>query len=329
MSGGAGVHLPMPLVRQPHVLPGLYGVPGTDERTGLRTHSTGAVFYVDPNYPGASDNRDGTLPTDPLLTVAAALTKCQPFRGDTILVGANDNWPEGAHTSDYLTPVQEAVVVTVPGVRIVGAHPSSPAGVPWMPPTAGGPCITVYALDILIEGFAFVGGAVGGTAIYAEWGGVIPHADNLVVRHCYFDRDMDLGIQLEFVWGADIHDNVFQACDTYGIYVDTAGAGIDHCLIHDNVFLDVGTCALNLEDADDCEVFGNRIFNTAAATGGLASLNTMINLTGGFTNLVHHNVLSCRLGAALGQYDDANGAGTNDAWIQNFCMNGPNVLNPA
>ena len=84
--GGDGVHLPLPLVRQPYVLPGQFGVPGTDERTGLRTHPTGAVFYVDPNYPGASDNRDGTSPTDPLLTMAAALTKCLPFRGDTIVV---------------------------------------------------------------------------------------------------------------------------------------------------------------------------------------------------------------------------------------------------
>ena len=318
MSGGAGVHLPMPLVRQPHVLPGLYGVPGTDERTGLRTHSTGVVFYVDPNYPGASDNRDGTLPTDPLLTVGAALARCQAFRGDTIMVAANDNWPEGAGTSDYLAPIQEAVVVTVPGVRIVGANPSSPVGVPWMPPAAGGPCITVYALDTLIEGFAFAGGNVGGTAIYALWGGVIPHGDNLVIRHCYFDDEIDIGIQLEFVWAADIHDNVFERCDAYGIYVAHGGSGIDHCLIHDNFFQNVITCALFLDESDDNDIYGNRILGNPGGAGN------MIDTHGGGNNLVHHNTLSC----SKAQYAVTCLDGAADAWIQNYCIDGPTVANP-
>ena len=321
---GANVHLPLPLVRQPHVLPGQYGVPGTDERTGLRMHPTGAVFYVDPNYPGASDNRDGTLPTDPLLTVAAALAKCLPFRGDTIMVGANDEWPEGAHDSDYQTPIQEAVVVTVPGVRIVGVNPSSPTGVTWRTPATGGPCITVHALDTLIEGFAFIG--AGGTAIYGLWDGVAAHGDSLVVRHCYFDLGVDIGIQLEFVWSADIHDCVFRDCDDYGIYVDPAGFGIDHCLIHDNVFLDVDISALSLRGADDCEIFGNRIFEATAAGGGVAT-DRMIDCTpvaGSGNNLVHHNTLSC----TKAQYPVTCKDGTVDAWVENWCVDGPTVGNP-
>ena len=73
----ADVRMRVPLVRFPTLFPGQMGVPGTDTERGLRTHTTGAVFYVDPNYSGVSDLRDGTDPEDPLRTVAAALTKCQ------------------------------------------------------------------------------------------------------------------------------------------------------------------------------------------------------------------------------------------------------------
>ena len=115
------VRIPFPLTRLNPVYPGqVGGVPGVSTDTGLRTHPTGKVIYVDPNFPGVSDNRDGTDPTDPLQTVAAALTKCQPHRGDVILLAMNDSWMY-ASGAEYATPIQEAVEVTVPGVRIVGA----------------------------------------------------------------------------------------------------------------------------------------------------------------------------------------------------------------
>ena len=98
----ADVRWPIPLWRQHPWYPGqLGGVPGVDTETGLRAHSTGAVFYVDPNYPGVSDARDGTNPTNPLATVAQALTLCQAYRGDTIAVMANDSWEHGGHGQGY------------------------------------------------------------------------------------------------------------------------------------------------------------------------------------------------------------------------------------
>ena len=86
------VRFALPLVRQNPWYPGQTGVVGSDARTGQRLHSTGVILYVDPNYPGASDDRDGTNPTNPLLTVAKALTLCQPYRGDVIAVGASSAW---------------------------------------------------------------------------------------------------------------------------------------------------------------------------------------------------------------------------------------------
>jgi hypothetical protein len=324
---GANVNLPLPLVRLPPWFGGQQGVPGTDVEEGLRTHPTGAVFYVDPNYPGASDQRDGTRPDDPLRTVAAALTKCQAFRGDTIIVGSNDNWPEGGPT-DYSLPVQEAITVSVPGVRIVGAAQSSPAGVPWLVPAAGGPCISVHALDVLIEGFAFIGGAVGGIAIYAEWDGFTLWADNLVVRHCWFDDEIDTGIQLEFIWAADIHDNVFHECDAYGIRVDPMGSGISHCKIHDNWLQDCGISNLSLEGATECLVAGNRVFG-ALAQGAAPAANELIDTAAGGRNLVASNVLSCLLPVpANGDYNDACSSSATDAWVANLCMNGTAITNP-
>ncbi|MBU2177520.1 MAG: hypothetical protein KJ556_20700, partial [Gammaproteobacteria bacterium] len=75
--------------------------------------------------------------------MAAALTKCQPYRGDVIAVMA-------ANTNEYrngalgrLLPISEEVIVTVPGVRIVGVCPSGSVGVWWTPASDGGTCITV------------------------------------------------------------------------------------------------------------------------------------------------------------------------------------------
>ena len=323
----------LPLVRLPPWFPGQMGVPGTDTRTGLRTHPTGAVFYVDPNYPGASDQRDGTNPDDPLRTVGAALTKCQAYRGDTIVVGANGGW-QFSGPSDYPTVIQEAVVVTVPGVRILGAHPSSPVGVVWTPPAAGGPCISVHALDVLIAGFAFVGGIVGGTAISVDWDGVTTFGDNVAVEDCYFDDDIDVGVALEFVWHGAVRRCVFDACDDFGIYVDPAGSGIADCQIVGNWFKDCADSNISLRGAVSCLVAGNFVFSSNAQSGALATdelIDTAVVAFVGGQNIVAHNVLSCILDVAPanGDYDDACSSAATDAWVENYLMNGPSLRNPS
>lgn len=323
----SNVRFDLPLIRANPWYPGQMGVPGTDSETGLRTHPTGAIFYVDPNFPGASDQRDGTNPTAPLLTIAAAVGKCQPYRGDVIVVGANAGWQYADPASSYATTIQESVTLNVAGVRLVGLFPSSSIGVPWEPAAALGTCLTVTAIDCVVEGFAFGTGGLGGNAIYCEWDGLTLFGENLTVRHCLFDDSVDIGIQLEFSWYCHIHDNWFMETDAQAIYVDPAGSGIAYCKIADNRFQNCGY-AMSLQGADDCEVLVNTIFNANAQAAAVAT-DEGIDTTGGARNMVADNFFSCLLPAgANGDWDDLNTAAATDAWVNNHCMNGEAVTNP-
>ncbi|HUW11559.1 MAG TPA: right-handed parallel beta-helix repeat-containing protein [Anaerolineae bacterium] len=324
----ADVSFPLPLTRFNTLFPGQVGVPGGWTETGLRLHCTGAIFYVDPNHSDANDNRDGTDPTSPLATVATALTKCQAFRGDVIAVMANNFWQYGNAADGYALPVTESVIVTVPGVRIVGVSPSGAMGVYWRPAAVDGTCITVRAVDVLVEGFAFLG-RTGGTGVLGQWAAGTTYGDNLVVRHCYFDENLDEGIVLTFVWYADIHDNYFDNCNAYGI----AGAGAGdpgYNRIHHNWFQDCGTSAIWLPGADRNHIYENYVYQVNAASGDAGTLaNCLINLTGGSRNMVHHNTLSCVLpGAVAWDYNATNTAGAGDAWASNWLMDGPSITNP-
>lgn len=320
---------PAPLQRLTPWYPGVLGVPGTDSERGLRMHSSGVVFYVDPNYPGTSDARDGTDPDCPFTTVAAALAKCMPYRGDTIAVMSNNAWQYGSAADLYRTPVAENVTVDVPGVRIVGVSQSSSTGVVWTPATNGGTCITVTAIDVMVEGFLFTQGAMTGcNAIAAVWNGTTAWGDNLTVRNCVFDDTVDIAISLDYVWYAHIHDNEFLDCDNTGIDVVAPGSGAAWLTIHNNIFHNVATCAMDLNNTDDSHVFHNAIYNAAAQSGAAATDEGIIT-TGGGTNQVYDNFFSCLLPVpAVGDYNDLNTAAATDAWINNHCMNGDATTNP-
>ena len=330
-SANVGISGPFPLTRFNTLFPGQFGVLGTANETGLRTDSNGAVFYVDPNFPGVSDLRDGTDPTAPLATVAAALTKCQPYRNDVIYVAGNNSWYYGNTADGRVLPVSEEVEITVPGVRLVGVLPSSPLGVYWNPASNGGTCITVSAIDVVIEGFCFTEGNTyaGCNGIYCEWDGTDLFGENLTVRHCHFDDTVDIAIQLEFAWYCDIWGNVFQECDEYGIYTDVAGSAAAYAKIHENEFRDCGTAAMALlGGCDDNRIWLNSIYNGNAQGGGAAA-NEGINTTGGARNQVEKNTFSCLLPVpAAGDWDNFNSAAATDAWVGNFTMNGPNTTNP-
>lgn len=327
----ANVRLPEQLTRLNPVYPGQLGVSGTSNDEGLRMHSTARVLYVDPNFVGVSDLRDGSDPTCPLESIAAALTKCRDFRGDTIYVMHNDAWQFGPRSTDYNTPIEESVVVTVHGVRIVGVAPSSSLGPLWKPATSGGVACTVDALDVLIEGFCFSGAtegaAVGGTAILVEWDGITVWGENLVVRNCFFDGSVDVGIQLDYSWNCWIYDNEFQGCDTAGIYADPADSPMALCKIHDNIFRDCGI-AMDITEANECEIYRNSIFNTAAQGGGAATGEGIDTGLGG-QNQIFDNAFSCILPAASpGDWDDLNTGDATDAWVNNHCMNGMAITIP-
>jgi len=326
---GTNVNWPVPLTRLNPWYPGQMGVPGTDTETGLRLHSTGAIFYVDPNAVGVSDQRDGTNPNDPLQTVATALTKCQPYRGDTIAVMANNSWTYGNAADGYATAINEEVTITVPGVRLVGINPSG-MGVYWYPVSNAGTQITVHAIDCTIEGFVFSEGPTytGCTAISSEWDGATLFGENLTVRNCVFDDTVDTAIALEYSWYCDIHHNIFWECDEYGIYVDVLGSGAAYNTIHDNIFHDCAIAISLLGGCDLNHIWNNSIYN-GSAQGAAAATNEGINTTGGRENQVFNNYFSCLLPVpANGDYNDLNTAAATDAWIQNYCMNGPATTNP-
>jgi len=316
----SSIAIPLPLTRLPPWYPGQSGVPGTGTETGLRVHTTGAVFYVDPNYPGVSDLRHGTEPLYPLATVGAALTKCQPYRGDTILVMANNAWTYTNPALGWTTPIAEAVTVNVPGIRIVGVSPSGAVGVPWSVPTAQWG-FTVAATDVLIEGFAFMGVGAGSNGIRATWGPPAAFGDNLVVRHCLFDDAILTAISLDFVWNAEVMGCAFEGCD-YGIWCDTPGSSIESVRVIQNWFQGCTLGAITLPEAEDCLIVDNWVHAAVPAT------DTFIDLSAGGGNIVANNWLGCPLGVGAGQYGDVNSAGPGDQWIANKCADGTAITNP-
>jgi len=327
---GANVNFPIPILQLPPMFPGQFGVPGTGSPEGMRTDAIGAIYYVDPNATGVTDQRDGTNPECPLQTVAAALTKCNPYKNDVIVVMPNNSWQYGDATDGLTTAIEEEVTIDVPGVHLVGLSRSG-MGVYWYPASNAGTCITVSAIDVTIEGFFFSEGPTytGCTAISAEWDGATLFGENLTVRNCVFDDTVDIAIQLEYSWYCDIHHCRFWECDQYGVYTAAAGSGTDYTAIHDNEFIDCGTAAIALlGGADNNFIYRNRIFNTSAQ-GAAAAANEGINTTGGATNLVTENYLSCLLPVpANGDLDDFCTAAATDAWVGNYCMNGLQVTNP-
>ena len=290
------------------------------------------ILYVNPNMPLATDaGNTGEEPGTPFATIAAALLRTRDNRGDIILVGQNDAWQYGGG-STWQTPIAEEVVVTTEGVSIIGVSPGG-MGVPWNPVTAAGAgvCITVHALDVFIAGFSFAGVALGGMGIYVLWDGVTSFGENTVIRNCFFDGDMDVGIGLEFPWNNEISHCHFQECDTAGIWCDPAGSGTAYNRIHHNIFHDVGigaTGAISLQGGDDNHIWANSIYNSAAQGAGAAT-DEGIDTTGGSSNLVFDNYLSCLLPVpAAGDLDDFCTAAATDSWNGNYCSNGLQVTNP-
>ncbi len=318
-----------PNIRTPIWAPGQMGVPGSDSHEGLRVSVEGNVYYVDPNYPGATTTADGTLPTNPLSTVAAALARCLPYHGDAIAVMGNNAWGNtygyGRAADGSLLAISEEVIVTVPGVRIVGICPSGANGVVWTPASNGGTCITVRALDTLIEGFFFDEGAFAGcNAISAVWNGTTAWGDNLTVRNCVFSDTVDTGIQLDFSFYVNIYHCAFWDCDAYGIYNDPAANPAEFCDIHDNIFHDCALGAIKAQDMANSHIYRNSVYNGVAQSGA-ACTDLGFDFITGNDNQVFENYFSCALAVV---FADFNSASPTDAWIHNMTMTGETITNP-
>ena len=295
------------------------------------------VIYVNPNHVEATDLGNlGLDPTIPFATIQAALAQTRDNHGDIILVGANQGWQYYSAVDRVAQPaVVETVEVTTNGISIVGVGPS-PLGTYWRPAETTDFCLSVYSMDVHVEGFAFTGvnsGLAVNNGIYAEWGGT-SYGDNLVVTRCFFDQDIDTAIQLNHIYNAEISYCRFQRCEVVGIYCDPAHTAVSYGSIHDNLFMDIGIGggaaigAISLDAAEYTEIFNNRIYNRNAENAAPA-IDEGIDTSSGNYNIVSDNYLSCALPAlANGDYNDFNSGSGTDAWINNHCLNGDATTTP-
>ena len=290
------------------------------------------LLYVNPNHADAADDGNtGENPEQPFLTVAAALVRCRDNRGDVIFVGQNDGWQWGGG-STWQTPIAEEVIITVDGVSLVGIQPGA-MGVPWNPVTAAGAgtCITVNAVDVLIEGFNFFADtALGGTAIAINWNGTTTFGDNTEIAYCQFNEDVDSGIVGNEPYYTHIHHCWFQYVATDGIIA----VSTQSMHIHDCTFLDAGVpnsgAAISLVGTSHSNIHHNYIYNSNAQAGAAAT-NEGINMTGGNDNIISCNWFSCILTdtGANGDWGDLNSGGGSDAWCGNWCTTGLAVTTPS
>jgi len=288
---------------------------GFDTRTGIDSRSYFApgakIFYVDPNNTLAVDAGNlGEDPSVPLYTVAAAVALCRAYMGDTIIVGANDDWRYAAGLRD--TPITESLVIpyTKGGIRIVAAA-TNPMACRWTPAAINQAAITVHATDVLIEGFCFYPAYAGCTGVAAYWDGP-PYGENLTVRHCFFEDGLDYGISLDYSWYAQIYNNHFEAVNNAAIYSLGVEGDVDYAWIHHNTFRNAAVAIglAGLSGPTGCFIYDNLVY----ATPGVANF---IDLTGGAGNFVSGNWLSCTIVQfAATTCQDA----TSGAWVRNHCI---------
>jgi hypothetical protein len=187
----------------------------------------------------------------------------------------------------------------------------------------------------VIEGFCFQGfiaGVSGGTGILVTWDGTTAWADNVTIRNCYFNDDVNIGIQLDYAWYCEISDCKFDQCVAYGIYCDPADSAADFGIAKNNQFYDVGLAgggAMSLDEVDGWLIQNNSIYNALARTPAAAT-DQGINLGAGAGNMVVANFFSYLLPVpAAGDIDDFCSGSNSDCWAGNYCLNGLLVTQPS
>jgi parallel beta-helix repeat protein len=281
----------------------------------------GDNYFVDPNHVNASDLNTGKDANKPLATIQRGITNMAAMHGDNLWVLQNDGWTYGSGTGETIT---EAVVVpaTKPGIHILGAGYGS-MGVNWTAGVTGTFCLTINAMDVVVDGFNFWGSPVDCHGILCDWAAPATFGENTVIRNCTFSSGMDVGIQLEYAWYNEIENCKFHECDDYGIFVDPAGSGISYNKITGNYFNDCAY-AMALDDAEHCLIEGNNIYNTEAQATGTAT-NMGLNTAAGGYNTVNNNTFSC----LLANWDTFNSAAATDAWVNNHVIDGNPTTRPA
>jgi hypothetical protein len=294
------INVGLPMLKFPPFFTGQLGISGSETALGLRQHTVGKVFYVDVNHPLANTSNDGTSPDAPLSTITAALARCTRFSGDTILVAPNGRWQPGFTTGVRSVVITENVVVTVPGVQIIGLQKNG-SGVRWDTSTTagglGGINMDIRVPDVYVAGFEFACDSAAGSACVRVNTNVALgyYSDGSVIQFCKFRAGREVSLVGLHMLGADsivISDCEFVAVGS-GILAAAAADGTEPDLnrLLDCLFIANVTCAANLALWNYGTVKGN-VFN-AAGIGG-----TLLEMAGGVTGMNHvcHNFFSCAAG---------------------------------
>jgi hypothetical protein len=196
-------------------------------------------------------------------------------------------------------------------------------GVYWQPATIGGVCITINALDVLVEGFCFWSEApiTGGTGVLSQWTGTpapLFQGENTVIRNCTFAADLDYGIALDYTWYSYITDNYFHGIGIAAIHNLATTGSPDYSVFARNHFLD-NALAISLPGVDGAFIYENFI------SGNPAAALSFINTAGaGGSNLVSRNSLVC----TIAQYGVNCDSAATDGWMQNYCIDAPTTALP-
>lgn len=305
----------LPVIRQQPIYPGQPGVAGSDVSRGLRSQSSGVVFYVDGSHPNATTTADGTDPNNPLSTITAAMARLVTFHALTSV------------------PAEGSVIVVSPGTYTdnitidrtdypadctIIASANSKFDTVWVP--TAGDALTIDQSGWVVDGFHFQP-ASDGAGVHLTWTAGAGGEDTYI-QNCFFDGRWGTGLYGIELEGAPanvtIQDTRFAEFGTGqpAIVVrscNQASPYQNH--FFNNTFQECAEYITNIAEGYNACIFAGNFF--ASATGQLAATTTYIDLGGpGFGyNMVVGNYFS-------GDYSNTGGytaeaAGT-DNWVGNF-----------
>ena len=288
----------------------------------VRGWGGGYNIFVAPNHAHASDANTGFDSNNPLQTITAAVGKARAHRGDTIFVLQNDGWQYGSALTATIT---EAVTIpaTKPGIRLIGCGAGS-MGVNWEAGATGTFCLTINALDTIVEGFNFWGTTADCNGILCDWNSPTSYGENVIINNCTFSDGIDTAIELEYAWYVKVMNCHFDSCDDFGIMSLDTNGDLAYTQILNNWFFDCGV-AMSLGESDYALVQGNRIHKMTALTSGSATGEGLVIAAGGSENVVINNYWTC----PLINWDNFCTATATDSWADNHLSDQNTYINPA
>ena len=216
------------------------GLRWVSSRIGLAAgiNPLGSVWYVAAS--GGNDSSAGTDPTEPLATIAQAISNASA--GDTIVLGP------GTHSVD----VSAAALIPKADLKFVAAippHGGKPSTIITHDADDGADLITVDVDGVVYEGIEFLMVAGGTTAIRLLSLAQTTAINGIVFRDCWFNLNSVDAANVKAIAADDatnaVTGLVLKNCRFIGgdattnqaVYVNVGVGGIPNALIEDNIFI--------------------------------------------------------------------------------------------